>query len=455
MSVIRPIGPLYRLRRGHRLAEGLRFLTIFGPPFGLGRDLVTGTDVVPNTGAPTVSGLAEGAGYDGTGTGTGADVASPGDLHDVVGDITVACRAFIRSTGSAGFVFGRIRDNGGSNTPWSLQFSNPTTGRLGLGRADSGFRLWQSATAGIVTTRPATYAVTQSGGLQITPLFYFDGVLEAGSATSEYGGSATGNASASFQTVTRIGRRADGASGLDGVLAVGAVASRVWSADEVSEFHAAPYALIEDYHPTAYWWMRGADASVPFTASPGPAALAWAGQAASVSAGVVASPGAGALAWSGQAASVAAAVSVAPGPAALAWAGQAGTVAAGVAVAPGAATITLAGQQPVIAVGVVASPGAGALAWAGQQASVAISGSVAAAPGAAALAWQGHAASVSAGVVVSPGAAALVWQGQAANTGAPIPVAVPPAARTYTVPAAPRRYIVPAVARRYTVKPQG
>jgi hypothetical protein len=242
-----PASVALRLRRSHPLASGLVGLFVTGGQFGLGRDVVTGA-LLSGTSSPTVGLTPDGPALDTTGA---AFAEVPHNVAwNVTGDITVAWRGVVRSIASFGYFFGKIPagGGGGANTPFSFEFTNPTSGKIMMSRSNTGvlpFRVWQSGSLLITANALSTFSVSGSGAIQNAPAFYLNGVLDAATPTSEYGGTGTGAAGTNTDPV-RFGRRADGACQMDGAMNIAALASRQWNADEHEMFAADPYALLEE-----------------------------------------------------------------------------------------------------------------------------------------------------------------------------------------------------------------
>ncbi len=242
-----PASVALRLRRSHPLASGLVGLFVTGGQFGLGRDVVTGS-LLSGTSSPTVGLTPDGPALDTTGA---AFAEVPHNVAwNVTGDITVAWRGVVRSIASFGYFFGKIPAGGagGTNNPFSFEFTNPTSGKIMMSRSNTGvlpFRVWQSGSVLITANALSTFSVSGSEAIQSAPAFYLDGVLDAATPTSEYGGTGTGAAGTNTDPV-RFGRRADGACQMDGAMNIAALASRQWNADEHEMFAVDPYALLEE-----------------------------------------------------------------------------------------------------------------------------------------------------------------------------------------------------------------
>lgn len=510
---LRPLGgPSLRIRRDHRLAQELRAYWLFGGDYGLGFDLVTGTAVDP-VNSPGISTLPEGPAMDLSGAAYGTAPALT--EWDVLGDITVAWRGMIRTL-SAGNLMCKIplATSGGSNTPFSLEYGNPTSARLTFTRSNSGFRAWMAGADSLTANQITTLAASQGADISVAPLFYTGGALVGGTPASQYGGGGSG-APTGNTNVVQFGTWPTAPAYQDGLTAVAALGARIWDADEHLLFELDPYGLIEE-GPRFYVVVPGATS---VEAGAGSAS----GSATAAATGSTIAVGAGAS--SGVATTAATGVTVARGAAAAAGAATVGavgqTVAAGAASAAGTATTgatgvgiaggagaaaasatagaaaqilgvgqgAAAGTATASAVGVTvsigsgsatggatvgASSGSGAIeAGAGsaagtatvQATGVSIGAAVAAASGAATAGAVGVGLQVGSGAASGLGAAQGVGVAIQAAAGAAVGVAVvsavgrdasepltlPPASRTYAVPAQDRSYAVPASPRAYAV----
>lgn len=242
-----------RVRRDHPLAVGLVGCFVQGGQFGLGRDLVTGA-AFTGTNTPTANLTPDGPAISYTGTAFVSAASQP--IWNVTGDVTVAWRGVVRAIGSSGFLIGKLPSGGGGaiDTPWSFEFSNPTSGNLSFVRsrqlnAPLLYAVWQSNSTLITVNELASFSVSQPTAMELAPTFYKNGVADAGS-TRQYGVDGTGASTGNTGPV-QIARRHDGVSQLDGNMTIAMLASRQWAAKEHQRFAWAPYEVLEEaptYH---------------------------------------------------------------------------------------------------------------------------------------------------------------------------------------------------------------
>lgn len=249
-----------RLNRRHRLVANARMVIMFGPPYGLARDLVTGVPFLAWENSPTVDLTQDGPGFvAGTsGGGTINTIRTTAALSDwaITGEITIAWRGYTGNTNSPGVALACMADgsNGGSNTPWYFSFNASNAGfSSGLGRANgSGFRVWggQQRSGGSIRYTDfdavVTRSLSQGADIGVAPTIYQFGVAEATPADNLSGGTGTGAASGGpFQVFA--GKRGDGTGGGGWHTSnIAIVAARQWSDAEHLAFHLSPYDVLED-----------------------------------------------------------------------------------------------------------------------------------------------------------------------------------------------------------------
>jgi hypothetical protein len=289
-----PASVALRLRRSHPLARGLVGLFVTGGQFGLGRDMVTGA-LLSGTSAPTVGLTPDGPALDLSGTAFASAAHDP--IWNVTGPLTVAWRGIVRSN-AHGFLVGKapVSGNGATDTPFNLEYGNPTADKVLLVRSSGpGFvyRAWQSAAALLPTNQITTVSVSAGAAIEVAPVFYFNGILDAGAPTNEHGGTATGAPNSNTAPI-RFGRRADNVGQQDGQTAIIALASRQWSADEHEMFAADPWFLLED---APLWHFLGRAVATGYTLAADQGGFSLSGQTINLKAGrrVVADQGSFAL----------------------------------------------------------------------------------------------------------------------------------------------------------------
>jgi hypothetical protein len=457
---IRPPGNLsYRLNRRHRLASDAVAVILGGPPFGLGRDLVTGEPMLPNNGTPSIGYSGDGPGFTNP-TNTDriqSEVYDP--IWDVTGEITVAWRGQVTSSTAYRYLFGKVPNggNGGTNTPWCLELGNATAMRLTLVRSNGGFRSWQQNTTLVVADAPFSASVSQGADIGVAPTFYVNGVTDA--TTSQYGGGGSGAAGTNTHFIT-MGNLPSGVPSAQfyGNLAV--VAARQWSAGDSQIFNEAPYGLIEEapryYFPTPTAPATSVEAGAGSASGSATAAATGGTRAAGVgaSAGVATAAATGAARGTGAGASTgvatAASVGQAIGAGAASSAGAATAAATGIGISTGAGSA--AGVASVDGSASTTSIEAGAGGASGAATAQAVGAGLGAAAGAAdgiaTAAAVGQALQAAVGAADGAGTAAGVGLGiylaagtasgsaAVAGVGRDASVAVPPApaGRTITAP---------------------
>lgn len=253
---IKPPGGL-TLRRDHPLARGLVAYVVFGGPYGLGYDVVTGSLFAPSN-SPSLRAARDGIGLDLTGTAFVSAASRP--AWNVTGDVTVAWRGLLRSVVSNNSLICKIPTGGGggANTPFSLEVTNPDAGKVSFVRSNTGglnFRVWQSGSVLVAVNTLTTLGVSAGPSMDAAPVFYAGGALDTGAPTSQFGGAGTGAATTNGDPLV-IGRRPDGGGQMDGVASVMAVANRRWIAAEHALFDRDPYGLVEAVEERLFFAYR-------------------------------------------------------------------------------------------------------------------------------------------------------------------------------------------------------
>jgi hypothetical protein len=254
---VRPAGnAVLRLNRSHRLAADARAVVMFGPPFGLGRDLVTGAAFGPVAGAAAPGLTIDGMGlFAGTGSadntvGTAEAIAS----WAVTGDLTVAWRGFVGDTGNGGGMLS-CGDDTATNSPWRMFFGGNFAGHSLFRAGPSGYRRWAGpspgADNGVHYNAIVTKSVSHGTDISVAPTFYTAGI--AGGAASSQDGAGSGSASGGpFQLRSAFGYFSQ-AWHTSNIAIAGA---RQWTADEHLLFHLDPYGAVEEA-PRWYFARRG------------------------------------------------------------------------------------------------------------------------------------------------------------------------------------------------------
>jgi hypothetical protein len=429
-------------------------VVVFGPPYGLGRELVTGSPLIQQTATPELRTIADGMGVYLT-SGAALQTAEAHDIWTVTGTLTVAARNYIGGTGSSGGFINNMPagGNGATNTPYHTAF---TGFNLMLARANgSGYRVWQLSASPISQYWDALRSTvfTSTADISVAPKYYWDGVQVSGSPASTDGGAGSGAAAGSARPLL-IGRRADGthpSSLLDSTLTI--VSSREWSADEQMLFHLDPYGILEEM-PRLFWVKTpGAPPAtgtvrlgtfspllvrsgwfspllrregwfsrdlIPAAASPSVSVTAGAGtitiqgHAPTATGGAAVTVGAGAITLAGLQPTATGAAGgdglAEPGAGTVTLQGLQPAATGGAAVTAGAGAIALQGRQPTATGAASVTAGAGTLTLQGQQPTATGAASVAAGPGT--LSIQGHAPTATGGAAVTVGAGTITIQGQ-------------------------------------------
>jgi hypothetical protein len=257
---VRPPGnTVIRVQRGHPLASGLVACIVTGGQFGLARDLITGA-LFTGTNSPTIGLTPDGPGLDVSGT---AFISAPSVPEwNVLGDITVAWRGLSRNVGGGGALIGKIPTGGGggNNTPFSLEYANPTSGRVALVRSNVGtdkYRVWQSNNTALSNNVLATVSVSQGNNISVAPTFYLNGASSG--ASSQYLGSGSGAPTGNSDPLI-LGRRPDGGLQHDGLTQIALVAPLQWDAGQHQIFALSPYGVLEE---APRWYFRGDGAPPP------------------------------------------------------------------------------------------------------------------------------------------------------------------------------------------------
>jgi hypothetical protein len=260
---LRPPGNVVlRVSRSHPLSTNLVACIVTGAQFGLARDLITGS-LFTGTNAPTMGVSSDGPALDLSGT---AFISAPNVPEwNVLGDITVAWRGLSRNVGGGGALIGKIPagGNGGTNTPFSLEYANPTSGRASFVRSNTGldnYRVWQSNSAALSNNVLAAISVSQGSDISAAPTFYLDGVSTG--ATSQYVGIGSGAPTGNTDPLT-LGRRPDGALQHDGLTQIVLVAALQWEVGQHQIFALSPYGVLEE---APRWYFANTGAVGPLSA---------------------------------------------------------------------------------------------------------------------------------------------------------------------------------------------
>ena len=260
---LRPPGNVvFRLNRSHRLAGEARAVVVFGPPFGLARDLVTGALFRQQTGFTFPGATDDGMGLN-AGNGTTFNTIETAEvipLWAIYDEITVAWRGFVGNTGGGGGVLA-AGNNAASNCPWLFalggNFASHTLFRAG----PTGFRRWTGATPGttqfIDFDATITKSVSQGANIAVAPLFYTRGVA-AGSASSLDGTGSGPSSGGPFRLTSAFDF---GNAWHTSNIAI--AAARVWTADEHLAFHLDPYGVLEE---APRWYFANTGAVGPLSA---------------------------------------------------------------------------------------------------------------------------------------------------------------------------------------------
>jgi hypothetical protein len=245
--------------RSHPLSTNLVACIVTGAQFGLARDLITGS-LFTGTNSPTMGVSSDGPALDLSGT---AFISAPNVPEwNVLGDITVAWRGLSRNVGGGGALIGKIPTggNGSSNTPFSLEQDNPTTGRVSFVRSNGGFRVWQSDNTALSSNSLATVSVGQGADISVAPTFYLDGAPST--ATSQYGATGAGAPIGNNDPLI-LGRRPDGALQHNGLTQIVLVAALQWEVGQHQIFALSPYGVLEE---APRWYFANTGAVGPLSA---------------------------------------------------------------------------------------------------------------------------------------------------------------------------------------------
>lgn len=167
-----------------------------------------------------------------------------------LGKITIAALARV-DTGAAFHHFaGKHTGGGGTQNPFDFRTDNAGTPALFLVRANGGFRGHSGPAVTLGVWKH--YCVTTGTLLEDLPTYYVDGVPTAGVHAL---GSGTGAPTGSGADI-RIGRRADGATQLDGAIGLLAIWRRALSGGEVAEWYRNPWQVF----PVRRLWINSAAA---------------------------------------------------------------------------------------------------------------------------------------------------------------------------------------------------
>jgi hypothetical protein len=396
---VRPQGNLvYRLNRSHRLAADARAVVLFGPPVGLGRELVSGVALQPQAGAAYPELTKDGIGLwggDGSGANNAVETAGILPAWQITEDITVAWRGYLGNTGGGGELLA-AGNNVSSNSPWLFaaggEFASSTLFRAG----PLGFRRWSGTSPGneryVHFDTILTKSASQGADIGTAPSFYNFGILASGASSLD--GSGSGPSSGGPFRL-RAARNTFSNAWQTSNIAI--AAARQWSAEEHLLFHLDPYGVIEE---APRWYFAEAGGSSDVT-------VALTGQEATFTQGTIGTARDKAL--TGQAATLAQGI-VVPAPA-VAITGQTATFAQGTVGAASDVTVALTGQAATFAQGNMAP--AGSVGITGGVATFA-HGSVGAA---LSVALTGQQAAFSQGVMTIPGDVVVGLTGQVATFG--------------------------------------
>lgn len=261
---LRPPGnAVLRVNRSHPLAVELRACIVTGGQFGVGRDLVTGA-VFSGVNSPTITTTPDGSGADFSGTAHASAPSYP--EWNTLGDVTVAWRGLSRNVSSGGALIGKIPTggNGANNTPFSLEYCNPTGGRATFVRSNVGsfaYRVWQSDSAALTNNTLASISVSQGAVIEVAPTFYLNGV--ATTATNQYGSPGSGAPTGNSDPLI-LGRRPDGGLQHDGVTGIAMLAAVQWIAAQHQRFSFEPYGVLEE---APWWYFATPSATGPLSAT--------------------------------------------------------------------------------------------------------------------------------------------------------------------------------------------
>lgn len=233
---------VHRVRRSSGFAGELQMLTLFGGPYGLGTDLVTGQRCLPFS-TPDFAASDDGEALEAA----SGYVGLPHDeRYNILGDLTLVSRALARNDthtfiSKAG---GGTNGSGGGAAINPFYFSPFPGNKLYLVRASFTYTAWNSVVGGRVTDRLATYGVTSPAD-NSEPVFYFDGLPSAGQIP--FGSAGSGPPWGNTDPVY-LAEQGNGLHAMD------VAASRIWSADEMARVADEPYRLVEE--TPIYHFMR-------------------------------------------------------------------------------------------------------------------------------------------------------------------------------------------------------
>ena len=384
-------GPL-EIDWGNPITRGLLFLTIQQNP----RDLVSGVQ-----GAPGGAGYTRASGPPGIGASLASNTSSitfeGSESCNAIGGITCLALGIFTGTSADRSAISKAASNGGTNTPFD--FGIGTSGKLRLGRANAGYRVWVSSVA---TTQnvPQVIAATQISDISSPPKFYLNGQLDSGAAASIYGGVGTGAAAGNVAPV-RAQNRGDLSTPFGGTLFLAGVWGRVLTHAEIASLSANPWQVIADEDECEEEMMYSA-ASAP--AGNGATHFATLSPVAAASAGAASVKATSAITLAGLAPLASGAVN--------ASAASTITLAGIVAAATGAAMAAAASTAALVG---VVSTAAGA-AQVRAASTVTLGSLIATATGTAAQAGvNSGASSVALGAVIAPSAGTVRTTGQSST----------------------------------------
>lgn len=249
-----PGNVVYRLNRSHRLAAEARAVMSFGPPFGIGRELVTGTPMVVTAGTSTVGITQDGPAFHAPTLVDEVATSISSSLWQIGAEVTVACRVFPTSASGTSI----IQDNGSpiNGNYYELGWGE-AAGSLQFNRAAPGnnWRWTRSATGLVVVNQMQTHSVSGGATMAADPAYYVNGVFDTTTPVNVWVNGTTSQPAGGSANPIRIGRRQGNSDkAATGYWPIGIVAARQWSADEHLLFHLDPYGVLEE---APRWYFRG------------------------------------------------------------------------------------------------------------------------------------------------------------------------------------------------------
>lgn len=181
------------------------------------------------------------------------------------------------------------------------------------------------------------------------------------------------------------------------------VTTAAWTASEVAQRAAAPFAMFRPLVRRTY--SIGAAGGTSFTAAPGVGAVTFTGLGPTVSADASLTPGVGSVVFTGlqPTVSVGSNFTATPGVGSVVFTGLTPTVAAGVTASPGVGAVTFTGLQPTVSTGadVTLTPGVGSVVFTGFAPTVTPQ-DVALTPGTGAILFTGFRPNIGSTVIITP-----------------------------------------------------